>query len=85
MVIVFNLMSHQILLSRRTKSCYMQDIHKSTSMKVEGGDKEVMNFDQVVLFAIMIYSKQYLIHETLARGKKFQQYLIFLKPIFHDI
>jgi hypothetical protein len=40
MVIVFNLMSHQILLSRKMKCCYMQDIHKSTSMKVEGGDKE---------------------------------------------
>jgi hypothetical protein len=40
MVIVFNLMSHQILLSRKMKSCYVQDIHKSTSMKVERGDNE---------------------------------------------
>jgi hypothetical protein len=46
---------------------------------------KVINFDQVVPFAIMIYFEQYLIHETLAWGKKFKQYLIFLKPIFHGI
>jgi hypothetical protein len=46
---------------------------------------KVINFDQVVLFVIMIYSKQSLIHETLAWGKKFKWNLIFLKPNFHGI
>jgi hypothetical protein len=54
-------------------------------MKVERGDNEGYKLDQVVLFAIMIYSKQSLIHETLAWGKKFKRNLIFLKPIFHGI
>ncbi len=52
------------------KSCYVQDIHKSTSMKVERGDNEGYKpWPSCTFCHYGIYSKQSLIHETLAWGK----------------